>query len=82
MPEVTIDVEVYCADCGEGLCSQTESVRSYRRGEPQFRVEACKRCLEVTRDEGYEEGYSKGQKDATIEDEEVVVGATATPYLL
>ena len=65
MPEVTVDVEVYCQSCGGGLCNQTESTVTRTRGEPSFRVEPCKACLEEARSEGYDEGYAKGTEDNT-----------------
>lgn len=59
MPDVTINIEVYCARCGEGLCNQTEFTRTRGRGEPCFRVEPCERCM----DAAYEEGYRKGMSE-------------------
>ncbi len=58
MPEISIDVEVWCS-CGEGLCSQSSA--EYRgRG---IVVEPCEKCLEVARTGGYDEGYEEGQKE-------------------
>ena len=61
MPEVSVNVEVYCEACGGGLCGQTESVRTYRRGEPAFRVRPCEKCLERARSDGYDEGCEAGE---------------------
>lgn len=67
MPDITVNVEVYCARCGEGLCGQTDSIRGYNRGEPQFRVEPCEKCLDVAKDVGDDEGYSRGYDEGYAE---------------
>ena len=64
MPEVTVDVEVYCAKCGEGLCNQTESTRTRRRQEPAFLVAPCEKCLQDAYDRGFDAGYDKAQAEA------------------
>jgi len=63
MPDVTIDVEVYCARCGAGLCNQTESTFTRTRQQPSFRVEPCEKCLEAAREEGYDAGLDAGQAE-------------------
>lgn len=67
MPDVTIEVEVYCATCGDGLCNLTEStytrVRGVR-GVPCFRVEACPKCIDRAREEGIEEGREQAEQEA------------------
>lgn len=64
---VLVNVEVYCQRCGAGLCNQTEATAGHYRGEPQFRVEPCEKCLEEARDDahsdGYDEGFKEGQKE-------------------
>lgn len=40
--DIEIDVEVFCATCGAGLCNQTE-VKGH--AYPQLRVEVCQSCL-------------------------------------
>lgn len=56
MPILEVDFDVYCS-CGNGLCNQTEVVLSRRKdGLPQVVIEPCERCLEKTRDDGYDEG--------------------------
>jgi len=61
MPEIAVNIEVYCAKCGEGLCNQTEATKTRTRGEPAFRVEPCEHCLKESRNDGYDEGYRDGQ---------------------
>ncbi len=70
MPEVSVEVEVYCAKCGDGLCDQTESTTGFSRGEPQFRVDPCRRCLDEAREEGKSGGYDGGSSEAEEENEE------------
>ena len=59
MPDMTIEVEIYCAKCGDGLCNQTEFWRTPTRGEPSFRVEPCERCLEAEYERGREAGIEE-----------------------
>ena len=61
--DVEIEVEVYCNSCGDGLCNQTDVVTTRSRGESAFRVNACEKCLERAKAEGYDEGYAQAQKD-------------------
>lgn len=67
MPEIGINIEVYCALCGAGLCNQTEATKTIRRLEPSFRVQPCETCLEKKYDAGYNAGYDAGQKEARAE---------------
>jgi len=67
MPEIEVNIEVYCAVCGEGLCNQTEFVKTYRRGESSFRVEPCSKCLQEAKDQGYEEGYEEAKNEIVEE---------------
>lgn len=63
MTVATINIEIYCATCGAGLCGDTEFAETYSRHEPSFRVAACSHCMEVARDEGRDEGYDQGRKE-------------------
>lgn len=62
MPDVSMNVEVYCT-CGEGLCNQTESTRTRSRGEACFIVEPCRKCLENAKEEGFDEGRKAAEGD-------------------
>jgi len=55
MPDVTVEIEVYCASCGAGLCNQTESTIGGHHGKPQFRVEPCERCLAEARSDAIDD---------------------------
>lgn len=47
-----IELQIYCAVCGEGLCEQTKVERSTR-----LFITPCKKCLDKSYKEGYKEGY-------------------------
>jgi len=64
MPEVSVDISVYCS-CGEGLCGQSTS-GSGRYG-PSVTVEPCEKCQAIKYDEGYKDGYEAAQKDFDVE---------------
>ena len=54
--ETTVSFEVFCGDCGVGLCGQT-SVRGM-----DITVNACSNCVEIAREEGRTEGYAEAEK--------------------
>ena len=60
MPEVSIDIEVYCS-CGEGLCNQ--STGDSGRYGPKVTVEPCLKCQSEEYERGYEEGYKEARKE-------------------
>ena len=70
MPEVSVEIEVFCS-CGNGICNNTTSGKTRGRGQPYFNVEPCKKCLDAARDEGsdksYDDGYQAGYEDARKE---------------
>lgn len=43
-----IELQIYCAVCGEGLCEQTKVERSTK-----LFVQPCKNCLQEKWEEGY-----------------------------
>lgn len=63
MPSVEIEIEVYCATCGAGLCGKTDVVKTRSRGQDSFRVEACEVCIDAAHDRGLDEGYEKARKE-------------------
>ncbi len=70
MPQVQIEIEVYCADCGAGLCNHTEFVETRTRNMPSFRVMACTKCLEIARDEGRLAGREEAADEAQAQIDE------------
>ena len=58
MPDITINIDVYCSVCGDGLCHLAE-----QHGTKQaITIEPCPRCLDNEKDKGYEEGYAAAEK--------------------
>lgn len=51
MPEISIDVQIWCGTCGEGLCHLADE----HRGGGGLDVEACPTCVQNAHDEGYNE---------------------------
>ena len=66
MPEVSVNVDVWCSQCHDGLCNDTDVKHDSRHGS-SFHVAPCKNCMENARregfDEGFDEGYAKGYDD-------------------
>jgi len=62
MPDITVNIQIYCANCGAGLCHVTTSSTS-RRGEPEFHVGLCDSCIDKIKDEAYWEGYNNGSME-------------------
>lgn len=52
MPEVKVEIEVWCS-CGEGLCGQSTG----RGRSGGITVEPCDKCLKEAEQEGYDRGY-------------------------
>ena len=66
--EIELDIELYCASCGAGICENG----SQRRKRQAFDIEPCKRCLEREYDRGYadrehDRGYDDGEREADPE---------------
>lgn len=43
--EIEIDFEVFCGTCGAGICGNTTTRESRRRGYPQVVVDVCDDCI-------------------------------------
>ncbi len=62
MPEITIDISVYCSKCGRGLCNDT------RVDGDRIYVDPCCDCMSRAEDEGYEKGIDDARtRDRTEE---------------
>jgi len=66
----SIDFEVYCSACGEGLCNLTKVETRYG-GTVTVNVGSCPKCKEQAREDGYTEGYDEGYEKAKEELEAV-----------
>jgi hypothetical protein len=60
---VSIEVEVFCATCGKGLCNQSTATKTRNRHADAIDVEACQNCLSNAEDAGYEKGYEAARKE-------------------
>lgn len=69
MPEfevqTTVEFEVYCGKCGEGLCRQT--VTETRRGKNLVTIDPCEKCLEDSEEVGYDKGKAEAAEEARQE---------------
>jgi len=64
MPDVTVEIEIYCGTCGEGLCRQSTGGNTNRRGAPYISVAACEKCMAAAEERGYNNGYEDAQKES------------------
>lgn len=58
MPEVLIDIDLVCAQCGSSLTGKVESGRLCQ----EIVVEPCAKCMDDAAQEGFLEGYDKGSE--------------------
>ena len=64
--DVEIEISVYCATCGAGLCNQSRFGRRF--GNEKFlEVEVCEKCKDNAYDDGFEKGKSEGYEEARKE---------------
>ena len=58
MSTVNIDLDVECNECGEDL-----ELSNGRYG--RITAEPCETCMKKAKDEAYNEGYEKGEQNAS-----------------
>jgi hypothetical protein len=56
MPAMKVEFEVYCDECGEGLCNFT-TVETDRGGNIKVRIKPCPNCMDKSENKGYDRGY-------------------------
>lgn len=61
MPALIVDFDVYCAECGAGLCNKTDVEECY--GNKNVKVGPCTDCLEAAGEAGYSKGYEQAKED-------------------
>lgn len=56
MPVFSTDCEfeVYCGQCGKGLCNNCTETVTYNRQMNRLNIDPCENCLERAREEGGE----------------------------
>ena len=64
MPDITVEIEIYCAKCGAGICRNgTERGGRGYRSIPAFEIEPCEKCMSDAEEEGRQKGYEEGVID-------------------
>lgn len=65
MPNIGVDIELYCDTCGSGICAN--GTATYTRNQPCFRIDACQKCMSNAENDGYDkghrDGFRKGHRD-------------------
>ena len=59
MPEISVNIEVWCSECGKGICDLV----SQGNKVGHITVEPCPKCLDVAYKEGYDEGYKTAKEE-------------------
>lgn len=68
MPELKgenedIEFEVWCSQCGAGICGNADVRRGRGYGGTQrVYIQPCERCIENASDEGYDLGWEVGSE--------------------
>lgn len=57
--DVELEVEIFCATCGAGLCKGSTAVKTRNRQADAINVEACLKCLSNSFNEGYEKARAE-----------------------
>ena len=65
MPEIEVNIELYCAQCGAGICGL--GVATITRGVPSFRIDPCEKCIGKADEKGYDRGWDEGYSRAKEE---------------
>lgn len=58
---VTTDIEVYCGNCGAGMCGQSKG------GDNHVTVDPCHKCLDEADTTGWQRGYDEGLEENEAE---------------
>lgn len=59
----TVEFEVFCAECGAGLCGDTETRKSHGRGFDQIAVAPCSKCIDNAVDRGIDKGWDAAMRE-------------------
>ena len=57
MPELKIDISVWCNNCGQGICHLSSI-----NGTDLF-VDPCEKCMEAAEKKAYQEGRDEGREE-------------------
>lgn len=64
--DVELEVEVFCATCGAGLCKNSTAVKIRNRQADAIDVEACEKCLIKAKEEGFDEGFEQARNEFEV----------------
>lgn len=66
--EIDVEFEVWCAECGAGMCYESTVETGVRSGRGlHLRVGLCKKCIRRLEDAAYEKGVDAGREQAERE---------------
>ena len=62
MPDFNVTFEVFCAECGNGLCnvSETGEGRLQNARGLWVKVSPCEKCMTSSKSSGYDDGHGEG----------------------
>lgn len=63
MPKVEVEIEVWCARCGTGICNLAEGTHK------GLVVEPCDRCIDEAKEDAYNDGLEDGREEVEKEKE-------------
>lgn len=58
---MTITVDLACAGCGSAL--EVTKIETTEYNGPQALVKPCLACMDSAKDDGYSDGYARGEDD-------------------
>jgi len=61
MPTLDLTFEVFCGNCGAGLCNN--STEGHNSHSQYISVEPCQVCLDSKYEEGIDDGYQKCKEE-------------------
>lgn len=64
--EINVEFEVFCENCGAGLCNQSKGGQTYGRGQPYVSVKPCEKCIAFAKEESFSSG--RDSRDDEVSD--------------
>lgn len=62
MPVFEVEFEVFCGECGKGLCNQAATGTNTRNGMLKVMVQPCEDCLKSAKSDAYQAGVDSVEK--------------------
>lgn len=60
MPDIVVNIDIYCDICGAALCGDTTARSTNRNKDQAFYVIPCEKCIQAAMDKGYTAGWEEG----------------------